>query len=61
MKLFVCANVTIRGVGRVTVDRKLGMEGVEEKRAEGRMVVAGDIKRERSLCLKERWSGVQIS
>ncbi len=52
--LFVCANGTIRGVSRGTVDGKLGMEGVEELRAEGRMVVVGDIKSERSLFLKEK-------
>ena len=36
MKLFVCANGTIRGVGRGTVDGKLGMEEARRGRVEGR-------------------------
>ncbi len=59
MKFFVCANGTIRGVGRGTLDGKLGMEGARRGRVEGRGEDGGSGRhKEREVVMPQRKGGV---
>ena len=59
LKLFVCANGTIRGVGRGAVDGKICMEGARRGRVEGRGEDGGSGRhKEREVVMSQRKCGV---